>query len=75
MIFWRPRDQISSNDDLVINNVKIETTEQTKFLGVIIDQTLTFQRHINYIKGNMARGIDILCKVKSYFNSEKLRAS
>ena len=60
ILFRRKRVRISLSTDLVINNVKIDMIERTKFLGVIIDQNLSFQSHINYIKGKVARGIAIL---------------
>ena len=72
--FRRPRSKLSLNEDLIINNVKIEMAEKTKFLGVMIDQNLTFQSHINYIKGKVARGIGILYKVRSYFNPETMQS-
>ena len=47
--------------------------EKTKFLGVIIDQNMSFQSHINYIKGKVARGLGILYKSRPYFNLETMR--
>ena len=63
---WR----ILTEEELVVNNVKIDMVEKTKFLGVIIDQYLSFQLHINYIKGKIARGIGILYKCKNFFNDK-----
>ena len=48
--------------------------EKTKFLCVIIDQNMSFQSHINYIKGKVASGIGILYKSRTYFNLETMRA-
>ena len=59
ILYRRKRVRISLSTDLIINNVKIDMIERTKFLGVIIDQNLSFQSHINYIKVKVARGIDI----------------
>ena len=73
ILYRRKRVRISLSTDLIINNVKIDMIERTKFLGVIIDQNLSFQSHINYIKGKVARGIGILYKSKSYFNFETMR--
>lgn len=47
-------------------------TEYTKFLGVIIDQNLYFHKHIQYIKGKIARGIGILYKCKVFFSQSTL---
>ena len=57
----------------MINNVKIDIKERTKFLGVIIDKHLSFQSHIKYIKGKVARGFGILYECRPYFNSETMR--
>ena len=73
ILFRRKKVRISLSTDLIIHNVKIDMIERTKFLGVIIDQNLSFQSHINYIKGNVARGIGILYKSKPYFSFETMR--
>ena len=73
ILFQRKRVRVSMSIDVIIDNVKIDMVERTKFLGVIIDQNLSFQSHINYIKGKVARGIGILYKSKPYFSFETMR--
>ena len=73
ILFRRKRVKTSLSEDLIINNIKIGMTERTKFLGVIIDQNLSFQSHILYIKGKVARGIGILYKSRPYFSLETMR--
>ena len=51
---------------MIIDNVKIDFVTQTKFLGVILDQHLTFESHVQYTKGNISRGIGILYKARKY---------
>ena len=46
--------------------------EKTKFLGVVIDNKLSWQDHINYISGKIARGIGILIKAMAFLNKETL---
>ena len=67
IIFRRQREKISLSNDLVVDNVKIAISDHSKFLGVIVDQYLSFYRHIQYIKGKVARVIGILYKGKKYF--------
>ena len=43
-------------------------------LGVIIDEHLSFQSHIRYIKGKVACGFGILYQCRPYFNSETMRS-
>ena len=73
ILFHRKRARVSLSAGVIINNVKIDMVEKTKFLGVIIDQNMSFQSHINYIKGKVARGLGILYKSRPYFNLETMR--
>ena len=72
IIFRRKRKKILLNNDLIMDGVKINMIDKSKFLGVIIDQYLTFSDHILYIKGKMARSMGILYKCKKYFNQSTL---
>ena len=73
ILFRRKRVKTSLSEDLIINNIEIGVTERTKFLGVIIDQNLSFQSHILYIKGKVTPGIGILYKSRPYFGLETMR--
>ena len=73
ILFRRKRVKTLPSETLIISNIKIGMTERTKFLGVITDQNLSFQSHILYIKGKVARGIGILYKSRPYFNLETMR--
>lgn len=68
IIFRRRRGKILLDNDLVVGGVKINMTEWTKFLGVVIDQYLTFTNHISYIKGKISRCLGILYKGRKYLN-------
>ena len=59
IFFRKKRIKVVPSVDLMINNVKIDIKVKTKFLGVIIDEHLSFQSHIKYIKGKVARGFGI----------------
>ena len=73
ILFHKKRSNVSLSEDLVIDGAKIDRVEKTKFLGVIIDQTLSFQSHINHIKGKISRGIGILYKCRPYINEETMK--
>jgi len=64
MLFRRRRAKVLLDIDRVIDVVKIDMINKTKFLGVIIGSHLTFNSHILYIKRNVARGVGILNKCK-----------
>ena len=72
MIFRRRSSKIILDTELKISGVKIDLVDRTKFLGVIIDNNLTFNPHILYIKGKIARGVGILNKCKRYLNTSTL---
>ena len=72
IIFRKKRSKIKVDQDLIINNVKISRTDKSKFLGVIVDEFLSFQQHIKYIKGKVARGLGILYKTKKYLHQKTL---
>ena len=58
------------NCDIYLDNIKISWSKTAKFLGVIIDENLSWKNHINYIEGKIAKNIGIIKRVK-YCLSEK----
>ena len=58
--------------ELMIDNERIGETCKTKFLGVIIDNKLTWRDHINYISGKIARGIGVIIKARKYLNKDTM---
>ena len=72
IIFRKRRGNIHIDNDLVVDNEKISMSNHTKFLGVMVDSHLTYESHINHIKGKISRGIGILYKAKKYLNESAL---
>lgn len=70
MIFSRQKDL--QNIDLKVNNFQIKRLHETKFLGVIIDEKLTWSSHVRAIKSKMSRYIGIMYKIKTKI-PEKIR--
>ena len=58
--------------NLIIDNVKIEQAEHTKFLGVIINSKLTWQNHIKLVSSKVSKRIGILSKIRYNLSSEIL---
>ena len=73
MVFRKNRRKIELKEDVIIENVKIDFVTQTKFLGVILDQHLTFEAHVQYTKGNIARGIGILYIAKKCLKESSMK--
>ena len=63
MIF--SRQQIVQNPTLKINNFQIKWVNEARFLGVIIDEKLTWSAHIRAIKSKMSRYVGIMYKIRS----------
>ena len=71
-VFRKSRRRIELKEDLIIDNEKIDLVNHTRFLGVMLDQHLTFETHVKYIKGKISRGIGILCKARKYIKESSL---
>ena len=50
----------------IINNYEIQREESIKFLGVLLDQHLTWKEHIKLTENKIAENIGILYKAKPY---------
>ena len=55
---------------VIIDNTIIKRTQVTKFLGVLIDEYLTWKDHINTINNKIAKNIGILYKARPLLNSK-----
>ena len=71
-ILFSPKNAPKLNTDLLINHTKITEVNQTKFLGVIIDNNLNWSAHIRYIQNKIAKGIGIITKARKVFDYETL---
>ena len=56
--------------NLFINNNPIVRTEAIKFLGIIIDENLSWKKHIKTIESKMACAIGLLYKTRQFLNIE-----
>ena len=52
--------------DVYMNHIKIEYTSSIRFLGVIFDDKLKFNVHINEISKKISKNIGVLYKLKQY---------
>ena len=72
MIFHRAKLKYSDTNIPVIpgnramSNTILEQVTFIKFLGVIIDNKLTFERHIVYTKNTISKGLGIITKARKY---------
>ena len=52
--------------DIYMNHIKIEYTSSTRFLGVIMDDKLKFNIHINEINKKISKNIGVIYRLKQY---------
>ena len=55
-----------------INNISVEEKQFTKYLGVFIDNKLSWKTHIQYIAKKLAKSIGLITKVRGYVNESCL---
>ena len=62
-----------NNPRLQIRNQNITCVNNTKFLGVIIDNKLKWLDHITFIKNKISKSIWIINKIRKFLNKKTLR--
>ena len=72
MIFRSRKKNCHFSTDLRINGQTITRVESTKFLGVIIDEHLTWREHINTVKNKTSRGLGVIYKARKLLNVSTL---
>ena len=67
------RSKINFEIKILINDNVIERVFVTKFLGVLIDEKLKWQEHINLVRSKVVKNISVLYKFKHIFDHNALR--
>ena len=62
MIFSKQK--INDTHNVTMANTLIQRKTESRFLGVIIDEKLTWSQHITSLKSKMSRYVGILYKIK-----------
>ena len=57
---------------LIRMNMKLKKSINTRFLGVMIDEHLTWKNHINYVTYQIAKTAGILCKSRHFIKKDLL---
>lgn len=58
-----------NHNGIIINSDKIEQVKEFKYLGVILDENLTFASHANYICKKISKKINFLCRIGNDLSS------
>ena len=67
MIFHSNQKKINTQKAVKINGQDVDRVTNTKFIGVNLDEKLTWEAHILMIKSKIAKGLGILCKARKVF--------
>ena len=74
MLFhYQQRNIIPFIPDLHINNHSIERVSEFNFLGLIIDEHLSWNPHIQKVANKISRSLGILCRLKRPLSTPILR--
>ena len=57
---------------LKINNHDIERVNTMKFLGVLLDDNLSWKEHIKYLENKIAKNIGLVYRAKPFLDKESL---
>ena len=58
--------------NIVIEGIALSRVYSTKFLGIIIDDKLTWKDHITYVSKKISKGLGVIRKARKCLNSETL---
>ena len=57
---------------MLIKKHKVERVESIKFLGVLLDENLSWKDHIKYIENKVAKNIGLLYRTKLFLDKNSL---
>ena len=57
---------------IMIDEGEIRRAKSVKYLGMILDDKLTWEQQIEFISGKMVRNIDILKRIRNFIPQESL---
>ena len=72
-LLFSGRKPISTIPPLILMGQTVLRKPQAKFLGLTIDENLSWKSHITYVKGRISRMVGILYKIKSLLTSNALK--
>ena len=74
MIVGTPKmTSMTDQTDIILDNTKLDKVTKTKFLGLIIDENLTWKNHIHGITKTISRNIGMINKLKFFVPERILR--
>ena len=72
-ILFLPRQKpITVSDTITLDNIAVQQVEVTKFLGVLLDQHLSWKYHITHVAKKVSKAIGIISKARFFLSSKSL---
>ena len=71
MIFKTRKNRLNYNANVILNDSPIEKVKYTKFLGIIIDEELSW-KYINHISTKVSKMVGITAKARHYLSLKLL---
>ena len=66
---WSPRKaKLEDLGPITLNGQEIDRVTETKFLGIILDESLSWKPHIHYVRNKISKAAGILKKLRAYVN-------
>ena len=72
VIFRSPKRPLNRNVILIMNRKAIDQKDHVKYLGVLMDQHLSWKQHISSVSKKISRGIGILAKLRGNMDQKLL---
>ena len=69
MLFSNRKKILNQNMNVIIDESVITGAKDCKFLGVIIDENLTWMKHINLVTSKISKNIGVMHKLSYYFKN------
>ena len=73
MIFSPNKKTITQDPDIRINNIKISRVTESKFLGIMIEENLSWKNHIQMLSTKLAKSVGILNLARKTLDKDTLK--
>ena len=73
VVFRKNKRKVIIKLNIKMMGEQLKEKEFIKYLGILIDNKLTWSHHINHIKLKISKGIAILTKLRKFVSRETLR--
>jgi hypothetical protein len=72
MVFGKKRDGLDNIVHTYIDNTRIGIVTHTKFLGIILENSLTWKQHLLHISKKISKSVGILSRARKFLDKKTL---